>query len=560
MTRLPEPLAFASEARTAFWLLILSLVGFVAWTHAALLYAALFAVVFSSIWYLNQHRLRRKYREKAATDATEDENAVLLLAKSREVPLERVVYTRDIRDSRSLTFIDRNKATLVLGGLFRILRRRSPAVSDSIIFHEFGHIANRDIRITQLARTIVATTLVLALWDAVMSLTGFPRLFLTQHVTVYRHADVDIIGSWLTNWSPVLRNTLLPFLIPLVMTIIYKQFLRDREFAADRISSNLGGHEGLIRTFSGGAAKQRVLPNPFASHPRPERRTAAVVDLEPYRLPSPFTLGLLGYLTGFGMTLVLLISIGSERSGLGTISPLADALFPIVLIFAMLAAANHWERSFSLSAFLKASGWILLMRTLSGSLCFFLGMCLGGSWLGPLVFALADNAKFRQEIVRAFPILAACAAFFALVLPVQSMATAAILRYTEGAVRPKFTLAIVRACTLLGASIFLGGAFIDAMRHNLLPAFVTDGFKTFAGKALEAEQGSLGFLLGVFFRDVLDMPQWNYLTPSVVFLAVAALLVFFLYRGRRAARRKSAVTEEESRWPEWMVRPITHQR
>ncbi len=558
MTRLPEPLAFASEARTAFWLLILYLVGYVALMHPDDPYLALFAVVFSVIWYLNQRGLRRKYLEKAATNAGMDENAVLLLAKSRKVPLERVVYTRDIRDSRALSFIDRNAVTLVLGGLFRILRHRAPAIANGVIFHEFGHITNRDIRITQVARTIVATTLVLMPWDAVSNLIGFHQLFLTQHAGLYQREGTGLVKSWLMNWSPVLRSGLLPFVVPLVMTIIYKQFLRDREYAADRVSSNLGGSEGLVQTFTQGTAKTSFSPHPFASHPRPGRRAATVVNLAAYRLPSPTTLGLLGYLTGFGASMSILISLGVERSGPRIIALFADVLLLIIVVVAISAAANHLERSFSLSAFVKASRSHLLARTAAGSLCFFVGLCLAESWLGPLIYHFANDEAFRRASVESYPLFVFFSAFFiSLALPVQSMATAMIMRYTEGPVRPKITLAIVRVCTFFAASAVLAGLCFEAFRRDLFPKFFTYGYTALVGEALKEGEGTFAAFFGQWLQYSVNAPLFYFLAHALFVLGIAALWVFVLYRGRRASRRNADLAEEERSWPEWMVRPMT---
>lgn len=552
MNPLPEPLAFASEARAAFGLLILSLVGFeMLWYFDRLPEQfAKFAITFSAIWLFNQRSLRKKYIDNAAKDTKDDENLLLNLARSLGIPLTRVVFTRNSRDSRALTFIDRNSTILVLGGQFRILRHRATAIYNGVVFHEFGHIINRDIRITQIARTIVATTITLPVLNLLPNANECYLLY-ADGWERYHAAGYSFTFMLSLNWRPFVSLILKPFFIPMIMIIIYKLFLRNREFAADRISNNLGGREGLVQIFSEGHKKNNFLFALFSSHPEPIQRAATVINLETFSTPSSSILGVLGYLSGFVYALSIAIDTVYAKNGLYTMPfNMAHVVYSGLVIFAYMASANHLERALAISIALKLSMKNFAVQTFFSLLSFLIGFCLANTWLGPHMFIFIDHEGVKAHMLLMGGFIVGSA--LAILLLLASVMTTKLMRYTEGQVRPRGTLAIVRFCST--SVVFLFAMYIlgMSMRLNLLPIKFVESYN-----ATVEEFSKDAPLVAELFSDVSDKNNlFANISFAVVYLAIAFLWVFILYRRRRIFRRRQKETNEELSWPEWMFRPV----
>lgn len=494
-----EPLAFPSESRQGFWLLSFivlasacSLNQLPAWFIAFLLGAvqsiapgqadgflsqvmsgALFTAVFFVVHVVSTRRLIRKYLLGPQSSSQQDD-ARRVLAKARETGLDLsdVVFTASLRDTRALTFRTLARKVLVLGGGLRLLRKKSESRFWAIAFHEFGHVINGDVWLTQVARSLVVTSIILCAFNLLYQLIWFAHLWL-QNLPGYLRYGWSVTYSIWINIPQVFLGSLKVVLLTIAILVLYRKFLRDREFAADRVAALLGAAEPLRLLFEDAAASRtRWWRRGLATHPELRDRRSNLLN--------GFAYWRVDYLAMFSWGFVFSMSLAAEArleflgEGAPGVTEVWGSLTAIFIMFAVIVAVvNHLERSSYFLRVWRGVGMWGRLRTISiGVCCLILGM-VGEVLLEGWISGVDQSSSFkRPEVVAAIELslffLVVAAIACAMVVPVfiQRFRTPRRPRATIGLIRILVSNAAL-ACSLIVVQLVTPSGWWDNFHRSV---------------------------------------------------------------------------------------------
>jgi heat shock protein HtpX len=257
-------------------------VGYLIGRETGMIMALLLSVGLNFFAYWNSDKMVLRMhgaRQIDRADAPEFYDLVAGLADNAGLPMPKVYIMDNPQPNAFATGRNpENAAVAATTGLLRMLSRDEIA---GVMAHELAHIKNRDT----LTMTITAT-----IAGAISMLTNFAFLFSGRD----RNSPLGPIGA-----------LLLMILAPLAAMIVQMAISRTREYAADRLGAEISGRPSALASALqkiAGAARRienhsaeanpatahlfivnplsgARMDNLFSTHPAPENRIAALMEM-----------------------------------------------------------------------------------------------------------------------------------------------------------------------------------------------------------------------------------------------------------------------------------------
>jgi Zn-dependent protease with chaperone function len=213
----------------------------------------------------------------------------------------------------------KKKYMLRIDNGLRMMSYKNFDVFKAIILHETGHIINKDVTKTYIARS---------LWRAVLIVFAVPTLLVLLYSyslkIINRISDgLDAAGIKEIFFKSIPSLLLLLFSISvffLIINLLLKSLVRTREYYADWRASAAGSKEELIKMFEADTTivkKRGYLKSLFFWHPEPYERTGMLKDTSGLFLLKKDICFLVGLLIPFSlMSLIALMKTGLTVTGL----------------------------------------------------------------------------------------------------------------------------------------------------------------------------------------------------------------------------------------------------
>ncbi len=236
-------------------------------------------------WWGSDQMVLRMYnaQEVDATSAPELWQMTAQMAQRAGIPMPRLYVIHEDQPNAFATGRDpQNAAVAVNTGLMAMLSREEVA---AVIAHELAHIRNRDTLIMTVTATIAG---------AISMLANFGMWF--------QPSSNDRQGGSPFGW---LGTILMVILAPMAAMVVQMTISRTREYAADRLGAEICGnpmwlatglqkiagmaqslpnmeaerHPATAHMFIVNPLTGQGMDNLFSTHPNPENRIAALVEL-----------------------------------------------------------------------------------------------------------------------------------------------------------------------------------------------------------------------------------------------------------------------------------------
>ena len=236
-------------------------------------------------WWGSDRMVLRMYnaQEVDATSAPELWQMTAQMAQRAGIPMPRLYIIHEDQPNAFATGRDpQNAAVAVNTGLMAMLSREEVA---AVIAHELAHIRNRDTLIMTVTATIAG---------AISMLANFGLWF--------QPSSHDRQGGSPFGW---LGTILMVILAPMAAMVVQMTISRTREYAADRLGAEICGnplwlatglqkiagmahsipnmeaerHPATAHMFIVNPLTGQGMDNLFSTHPNPENRIAALVEM-----------------------------------------------------------------------------------------------------------------------------------------------------------------------------------------------------------------------------------------------------------------------------------------
>ena len=236
-------------------------------------------------WWGSDRMVLRMYnaQEVDATSAPELWQMTAQMAQRAGIPMPRLYIIHEDQPNAFATGRDpQNAAVAVNKGLMAMLSREEVA---AVIAHELAHIRNRDTLIMTVTATIAG---------AISMLANFGLWF--------QPSSHDRQGGSPFGW---LGTILMVILAPMAAMVVQMTISRTREYAADRLGAEICGnplwlatglqkiagmahsipnmeaerHPATAHMFIVNPLTGQGMDNLFSTHPNPENRIAALVEM-----------------------------------------------------------------------------------------------------------------------------------------------------------------------------------------------------------------------------------------------------------------------------------------